>query len=106
MGPPADLGVTLWILDWGSCVDLDDSVRKCLCRLVIGLSDVRSSQQRLRETPDDQSMVALEESATKDVAACMRSLGVEASQDAAGNAFLAAVAMTLFDCHPPKTIHT
>merc|ERR1711948_238665 len=48
-------------------------------------------------TPSDQSLAALEATASRTVATCMRSLGVEASQDAAGDAFLAAVAMTLFD---------
>merc|ERR1712203_944748 len=60
-------------------------------------SDLRRAQGRLREAESDTEAKSLESNATQAVASCMRSLGVEAPQDAAGDAFLAGVGMALFD---------
>lgn len=98
-----ELPLTLWILDWGSCVDLDDGVRQALCRLLVSLSAMRAAERRLKEAPDDGAAQASLSEATARAAACVRALGVTGTAQAGQDSFLAALGMALFD---PSVIHT
>lgn len=94
----APLPLTLWVLDWGSCVDLGDDMRQSLCRLVIGLSVIRRAQRSRDGGQEDAAAVAGEADATRDVAAAVRSLGVRVGEDRPDrDAFQAALGMVLFD---------
>jgi len=89
--------LSLWVLDWGSCVDLDDDVRKTLCRLLVSLSSLRQARRTQEGQPgadrDDPAREAAATAMEAEVAACIRALGVQAEEDA----FLAALGMALFD---------
>uniref|UniRef100_A0A7S4SF55 ABC1 atypical kinase-like domain-containing protein n=1 Tax=Alexandrium monilatum TaxID=311494 RepID=A0A7S4SF55_9DINO len=92
---PEDMApaLNLWVLDWGSCVDLEEDVRQSLCRLVIGLSNLRAAQRHLKASPEDAEVIRAEAEATLAVATCVRLLGLQSEDDS----FLAALAMVLFD---------
>lgn len=89
----AAAALSLWVLDWGSCVDLDEHVRQTLCRLVLGLSELRVARRRMEAAPGDAAAEGAEAEAVRGVAACARLLGVRSEDDR----FLAALAMVLFD---------
>jgi len=83
----------LWILDWGSCVDLPDSTRCELCRLVLGLASLRAAERCLQQADGDAEISRSIVEATQRVASSIRSLGLQSDDDA----FLAALGMALFD---------
>lgn len=96
--------ITLTVLDWGSCVDLDDGARRELCRMVVGLSDLR----RLAKHGDmmgsagadslDAEARTAEMEAIRQVAASVRAFGVTIGQDREDrDEFQAALGMALFD---------
>jgi len=100
--PPAaaevPLPLTLWVLDWGSCVDLEDDMRKSLCRLVIGLSAIRRAQRSREAGAGEAATEAAEAEATMEVAAAVRALGVRVGEGRPDqDAFQAALGMALFD---------
>eukprot|EP00927_Polykrikos_kofoidii_P049462 TRINITY_DN43505_c0_g1_i1.p1 TRINITY_DN43505_c0_g1~~TRINITY_DN43505_c0_g1_i1.p1 ORF type:complete len:722 (-),score=121.56 TRINITY_DN43505_c0_g1_i1:187-2352(-) len=91
--------LTLWVLDWGSCVDLRRDVRSNLCALLVSLGDLRDAQSRLKVDANDAVAGEAMAKATAEAAACIRSLGMQASDEK--DAFLAAIGMALFD---PSTV--
>merc|ERR1719265_1464886 len=90
--------MTLWILDWGSCVDLEDDMRKSLCRLVRGLSVLHRVQRSKAAGQEDTATAVAEADATCEVADAVRSLGVRVGEGRPDqDAFQAALGMALFD---------
>jgi len=83
----------LWILDWGSCVDLLDNTRCELCRLVLNLASLRAAERCLQEAESDAEASRSVVEATQRVASCIRSLGLQSDDDEV----LAALGMALFD---------
>lgn len=99
--PPPPL--TLWVLDWGSCVDLEDGLRQTLCRLLLGLSKIRSlgpiHTEVVGSGATQSTQSAAQVAAEAEVADCIRALGVQSDDDS----FLAALGMALFDPSIGKT---
>lgn len=93
--PAAPPPLTFNILDWGSCVDLDDGLRQTLCRLLVSLGELRAAQRRLGEAAGDEAARAAETEAKRKVADCIRTLGVQG--EPGQEEFLAALGMALFD---------
>lgn len=93
--------LTFHILDWGSCVDLEDGMRTSLCRLLRSLGKLRSAQRRLDEVPNDEAARAAQVEGKREAAASIRTLGVEGGADQ--DEFLAALGMALFD---PSVAHS